>query len=443
MKSQLTDGEKDEGWLNRNVVAMGFTSFFSDASHEMATAILAQFLVIVLHGSAEVLGLIEGLADFSSSFVKTYAGWFSDRIGKRKPLAVLGYALTGTFIPLFAFASNVLQVLFYRTVGWIGRGVRESPRDALLAESVEPKSYGHAFGFHRMMDTIGAIIGPTVAFLLLPLIGFQNVFLVAFIPGVLAVLVFAIFTKEKSEKKKQNVKRKLLTDVRQLPINFKRFLLAAGIFGVGNFANIFLVLKATEAFAPSIGLIAASGIGTLLYITLNAGSAVFAYVFGAAGDKFSKRNLLALGYVIFSVYCIGFAVLQPTVLTYAFLFILAGVETGAIDAGERSYAAELLGDNNKGTGFGALNAVNGVGDFISSATAGVLWTAISPETAFLYGAVLAVLAAIVLMKVVSERRWMPYEAQTRNSKVVKLFDERVSSKDDSIVIEKFEGEVEN
>jgi MFS family permease len=396
MSVKHEDQEKQR-WLNKNVAAMGFTSLFSDASHEMATAILAQFLVIELHGSAEILGLIEGLADFSSSFVKTYSGWISDKIGKRKTLASLGYALTGTFISFFAFASNSLQVLFYRTVGWIGRGIREPPRDALLAESVEPKNYGHAFGFHRMMDTLGAIIGPSIAFVLLPIVGFRNVFLLALLPGILAVLVFALFTKEKVEKKKAYGERKLLTDIRGLPTDFKRFLLAVGFFGIGNFANTFLVLKSTEALTPSLGLIVASSISTLLYVLLNVGAAIFAYVFGELGDRFSKRSLLALGYLIFTLYCIGFILLQPTVLSYAFLFIIAGVESGAIDAGERSYAAEMLQENNKGTGFGALSTINGIGDFVSSVTAGILWTVISPDTSFAYGAILALMAATLLI----------------------------------------------
>jgi len=390
------DATEKRKWLNRNVAAMGFTSLFSDASHEMATAILAQFLIIELHGSAEILGLIEGLADFSSSFVKTYSGWLSDKTGRRKPLATLGYALTGTFISLFAFASNFLQVLVYRTVGWIGRGIRESPRDALLAESVEPESYGHAFGFHRMVDTLGAIIGPSIAFILLPLIGFRSVFLLALLPGMLAVLTFAVFTREKTDKKKPEMRRKLLTDISGLPAGFKHYLLAVGIFGIGNFANTFLVLKSTETLTPSLGVIIASSLSALLYVLLNIGAAIFAYVFGALGDRFSKRNLLALGYLIFSVYCVGFVLLQPTVWNYAFLFILAGVETGAIDAGERSYAAELLGENNRGTGFGVMSTINGIGDFISSVTAGILWAAISPNASFAYGATLATAAAIIL-----------------------------------------------
>ena len=391
-------------WLNRNVAAMGFTSLFSDASHEMATAILAQFLIIELHGSAEILGLIEGLADFSSSFVKTYSGWLSDKIGRRKPLATLGYALTGTFISLFAFASSFFQVLFYRSAGWIGRGIRESPRDALLAESVESKSYGHAFGFHRMMDTIGAIIGPSIAFILLPLIGFRSVFLVALIPGILAVFVFAFFTKERASIRKADEKRILLGDIRRLPVSFKHFLLPVGIFGVGNFANTFLVLKSSEALAPTLGLIVASSISAFLYVLLNVGAAVFAYVFGALGDRFSKRGLLALGYIIFSAYCIGFILLQPSIWNYVFLFILAGVETGAIDTGERAYAAELLGENNRGTGFGVMSTVNGIGDFASSVTAGILWTTISPDISFAYGAILAFVATMVLIVRRSNRK---------------------------------------
>jgi len=223
------------------------------------------------------------------------------------------------------------------------------------------------------------------------------VFLVALIPGILAVFVFAFFAKERVGSVKASEKRKLLGDIRRLPVSFKHFLLAVGIFGVGNFANTFLVLKSSEALAPTLGLIVASSISAFLYVLLNVGAAVFAYVFGALGDRFSKRGLLALGYVIFSAYCVGFILLQPTIWNYAFLFMLAGVETGAIDAGERAYAAELLGENNRGTGFGVMSTINGIGDFASSITAGILWTVISPDTSFAYGAILASIAAMMLI----------------------------------------------
>lgn len=189
----------------------------------------------------------------------------------------------------------------------------------------------------------------------------------------------------------------MLVDISALPRNFKRFLLAVGIFGVGNFANTFLVLKSAEALTPSLGTIVASSVSALLYILLSLGAAVFAYLFGALGDRFSKKTLLATGYLIFSVYCIGFILLSPTIWNYALLFLLAGVETGAIESTEKAYAAELLGENNKGTGFGVLSTINGIGDFVSSVTAGFLWTTFSAISSFAYGAVLAIAAASMLL----------------------------------------------
>lgn len=387
----------DRRWFNRNVTAMGFTSLFSDMSHEMATSILAQFITIELGGSAAFLGLIEGLSDFSSSFVKMYSGWFSDRLGKRKPLATLGYAMTGLLIPTFAIATSWIHVLVSRILGWVGRGTREAPRDALLADSVEPSNYGHAFGFHRMMDTLGAIIGPSIAFLLLPAIGFRNVFWISVIPGTLSILVFAVFTKEVLSTRKSE-KRKLWADIGSLPRRFRFFLIVAAVYGMGNFANTFLVLKTAEAFIPALGVVEASRLGTLLYILLNVGSSIFAYVFGALGDRFNKGTLLALAYLLFSTYCVGFIVFSPMILTYAALFLLAGVETGGIDATARAYAAELLGERERGTGFGVMSTIDGVGDFVSSAAAGLLWT-LSSSFAFVYGSVLGLAAMVMLLAI--------------------------------------------
>jgi len=393
-----SDRKAGEGWFNRNVAAMGFTSLFSDMSHEMATSILAQFITIELQGSAALLGLIEGLSDFSSSFVKMYSGWFSDKLGKRKPLGILGYAMTGLLIPTIAVAANWIQVLVSRTLGWIGRGIREAPRDALLADSVGADSYGHAFGFHRMMDTIGAIIGPSIAFLLLPIIGFRNVFWVSLIPGVLSIFVFAVFTREVLSSRKMG-ERKLWTDIKGLPRQFRLFLLAVGVYGIGNFANTFLVLKTTDAFIPTLGVVEASRLGALLYIFLNIGSAAFAYIFGLLGDRFNRRVLLSLAYVIFSLYCVGFIILPPIVPIYAALFLLAGVETGAIDSTSRAYAAELLGEKERGTGYGVMSTVDGVGDFTSSAVAGTFWALLSSSFAFSYGAVLGFVAASILLAI--------------------------------------------
>lgn len=324
-------------------------------------------------------------------------------MGREKSLSILGYAMTGLLIPTIAAATSWIHILISRILGWIGRGIREAPRDALLADSVEPDSYGHAFGFHRMMDTLGAIIGPSIAFLMLPIIGFRNVFWIALIPGLLSILVFAVFTREVLSSRKLG-ERKLWTDIKGLPRQFRLFLLAAGVYGIGNFANTFLVLRTTDAFVPTLGIVEASRLGALLYIFLNVGSAAFAYIFGSLGDRFNKRLLLSLAYVIFSVYCIGFIALPPTVLTYAALFLLAGVETGAIDSTARAYAAELLDERERGTGFGVMSTIDGVGDFVSSAVAGIFWTLLSSSFAFAYGAVLGLAATGILLAINASSR---------------------------------------
>ena len=387
-------GNKKKGWLNRNVLSFGLASLFSDMGHEMATAILPIFLSMELHNAAAILGIIEGISDFSSSFIKTFAGWYSDKVGKRKPFIILGYVMTGFFIPIIGFATHWSHVLIARTLGWLGRGIRSPARDALLSDSVDKKTRSRSFGFERMMDTLGAIIGPAFAFFMLPILGVRNIFFLALIPGILAV--FAVLMVREKYKKKNN-KMVFWNTLKNMPQNFKRFLLAAAIFGIANFANTFLVLRVMEALKPSMGTLAAGSIATGLYVLLNVGAAIFAYVSGTLGDKMSKRFLVGLGYAIFAAYCIGFVILPPTIASFAVLFLLAGVETGLIDVMERAYAADLLKKDIRGTGFGLLNTVDGAGDFISSVIAGALWTAFSYGWSFMYGAILAIIAIGILL----------------------------------------------
>jgi len=387
-------GNKKKGWLNRNVLSFGLASLFSDMGHEMATAILPIFLSMELHNAAAILGIIEGISDFSSSFIKTFAGWYSDKVGKRKPFIILGYVMTGFFIPIIGFATHWSHVLIARTLGWLGRGIRSPARDALLSDSVDKKTRSRSFGFERMMDTLGAVIGPAFAFFMLPILGVRNIFFLALIPGILAV--FAVLMVREKYKKKNN-KMVFWNTLKNMPLNFKKFLLATAIFGIANFANTFLVLRVMEALKPSMGTLAAGSIATGLYVLLNVGAAIFAYVSGTLGDKMSKRFLVGLGYAIFAIYCIGFVILPPTIASFAVLFLLAGVETGLIDVMERAYAADILKKDIRGTGFGLLNTVDGVGDFISSVIAGALWTAFSYGWSFMYGAILAIIAIGILL----------------------------------------------
>ena len=221
MKDKSTDSQETRKWLNRNVAAMGFTSLFSDASHEMTTAALPSFLTELVGAASapQILGLITGLSDASSSFVKMFSGWLSDKLRKRKPLVVLGYVLTGLFVGIIGFARDWIETFVYRVLAWMGRGTREPPRDALLADSVDKRFYGHAFGFHRAMDTVGAITGPLLAFLLVSSLGLRNVFFLSMIPGFLAVLTIAIGVKETA--RKQEERKGLFWHMKSLPKDFK------------------------------------------------------------------------------------------------------------------------------------------------------------------------------------------------------------------------------
>lgn len=395
--------KKKKGWLNRNVFLFGVASLFSDMGHEMATAILPIFLSVELHSAAAVLGIIEGVSDFFSSSIKTFAGWYSDKLGKRKPFMIFGYVMTGFFIPAIGFATHWIHVLVARTLGWLGKGIRSPARDALLSDSVDKKTRSQSFGFERMMDTMGAIIGPALAFFLLSRMGIRNIFFLSAIPGFLAVIAILMVREKYKKQRSSNIK--FWKTIKDMPQDFKKFLLSVGIFGIANFANTFLILRVMEVLKPSMGTLTAGSIATGLYALLNIGAAVFAYVSGVLGDRFSKKFLLCIGYAIFALYCIGFIIFPSTIAGFAILFLLAGVETGLIDVIQRAYAADILKKSMSGTGFGILNTINGVGDFVSSVIAGILWTAFSYTWAFMYGAVLAIIAiAILIMQRMHEKQ---------------------------------------
>jgi MFS family permease len=243
---------KPDRWLNRNIAGMGLASLFSDWNHEMASAVLPVFLSSVLHAPAFALGVIEGVADGLSTVFEVWSGWYSDRIGKRKGLAAIGYFITAVSKASFALATNWWHVLLGRTAGWIGWSVRSPVRDALLAESTHPRTVGRAFAFHRMMDTLGAIAGPLTATLLIARVPIRTVFLISLIPGLCAVLTILLLVKEKA---RQPDTRSTWQSLKNLSSDFKRFLIPVGIFGMSNFAVTLLILRAenllrTALFGP-------------------------------------------------------------------------------------------------------------------------------------------------------------------------------------------------
>jgi MFS family permease len=395
-------------WLNRNVIGMGITSFLSDASHEMATAVLPGFLAVI-GATPSALGFIEGASDAVSSFVKLWGGWISDRLGHRKTLATVGYFLTGLAMALFAFAATWVLVLVGRVVGWFGRGFRGPIRDAMLADSVDPSVRGKAFGFHRFGDTLGAIVGPLIGVGLLeiwqpnamldPSQPFRNIFLITLIPGILSAVVFAAMIVEKRRSPNQHLK--FWGTVRSLPTRFKRFLLGVGMFGLGDFAPTLLILAATQLLTPDYGITHAAQLAGLMYVVRNITYASASFPIGALSDKMSRVHLLAFGYFLAALTIAGFLLaflLSWTGLPFLFmLFALAGVFIATEDTLESTITADFIPSEIRGIGMGVLGTVNGIGDFGASVIVGLLWTTVSPAVGFGFAAVVMLVGAVVLI----------------------------------------------
>lgn len=390
-------------WLNRNVVGMALASLFSDAGHEMATSILPVFLASI-GAPPMALGIIEGVADAISSFTKMWAGWLSDRVARRKPIAVAGYALTGVTTGLFALTTAWPYVAAARAVGWLGRGARGPVRDALLADSVEASARGRAFGFHRAGDTLGAILGPVLGLVLMHLLagrvdpntGYRYIFAFTLIPGLLATCSFAFLVRERARSESRT--GGLLKAVRDLPPRFKMFLVAVGIFGAGDFAHSLLILRASYALEPVMGAAQAGQLAVALYVLHNVLYAGMSYPIGALADRLGKRLLLALGYSAAAVMGIGWLWLTPSVWHLGLLFALGGIYIAAEDSLEGALAADLLPSDLRGTGYGVLATVNGIGDFMSSIIVGALWQGVGPAAGFGYATAMFVLGAAMMYR---------------------------------------------
>ena len=383
-------------WLNRTVLGIALTSLFSDLSHEAATSVLPMFLATI-GAIPAALGIIEGVADAISSFAKLGSGWYSDKLQKRKPVAVIGYGLTALGTGSFAFAGSWFLILCGRTAAWFGRGIRGPVRDAIMTDAIPAESRGKAFGFDRMMDTLGAVLGPITALWLVAFLTYRSIFLLTLIPGFLAMFSFAFLVKEKPRSLAAAPKTFKLS-VKELPAGFKKYLLAVGIFGMGDFSHTLLILRASQIFSANN----VSNPGTLavsLYVVHNIIYAAMSYPAGALGDKIGKRKMLVFGYALAVLMCIGF-MLPMTQYWYLFLlFAVAGVYIAIEDSLERALAADMIPAHLRGTGFGMLATVNGIGDFVSSVLVGVLWTSVSSNAGFLFAAVLCAAGAVTLLSI--------------------------------------------
>ena len=375
------------GWLNRTVIGIGLASLFSDASHEMATSLLPAFLATI-GVAAGWLGLIEGISDGFSSFAKMASGFYTDRLRRRKKIAVAGYIVTALGTASFGLASVAWHVLVARAASWLGRGVRTPVRKALLAAEVTPATYGRAFGFERMMDTAGAIVGPICAYFLFQAFHhrYPPVFAATLVPGFLAVAMIAFLVQEKQRAPVPHIS--FGERLRLLPAIYRRFLLAVGLFGAGAFAHTLLILLAAEKLAPLYGPARAAGIAIALYVLHNVFYAAFSYIGGWLADHFPKTRLLAIGYTLAGLMAVAIMTLPAGVWTMALIFVLGGIQVAVEETLEDSLCAELVDAEHHGMAFGVLATVNGIGDFLSSAIVGALWATMGTTIAFGYSAML-------------------------------------------------------
>lgn len=409
----------NDRWLNRNVFAFGLTSLLSDFCHEMATAVLPQFMQAI-GATAAALGFIEGIADALSSFVKLGAGYHSDKIGHRKGWTVLGYLLTAVAKATFAFALAWPLILVGRVVGWLGRGIRGPLRDAMLAESVNARNRGKAFGFHRAADTLGAILGPLAAFGILTFVArnphiadyfgrmfpsfahapggaYRIIFLVTLVPGLLSVASLIYLVKEK--RRAPNHSLRFWKTIKAMPAGYRSFLVAVGLFGIADFAPTLMLLRATTTLEPIMGLLEASRLAAFLYLLRNVAYALASFPIGAHSNKFTRSRYLAAGYGIAVVTFLGFALAMPSVSWFVVCFVLAGIFIAWEDTIEGIAVRDYVNEDVAGTAYGILGVVNGIGDFASSLIVGLLWTSLGASWGFFYAAVVGLAGTVCMFLV--------------------------------------------
>lgn len=374
--------------LSRNVFFTGLVSLFMDISSEMVYPLVPLFLTGVLGTTKTTVGIIEGIAEATASILKVFSGYMSDRLGKRKLLMTIGYGISAVSRPIIAYSGTWFEVLTARFIDRFGKGIRTSPRDAIIADSTEVGSLGLAYGFHRSMDTVGAIIGPAVAFALLFFFvdNLRLVFLVSTIPAIIAVALIIFFIKER-KKTKEELAHLPKLNIRQFNGPFRSYMVVIGLFSLGNFADAFLVLQA-QNLGVSKELI------PIIYLVYNIIYAISSVLLGALADKVGIKNVILASFVFFSLIYLG--VSQATSALHIWiLFPIYGIYKGMTEGTQKAYLAFLSPKEHKATAFGIYYTVSGLMLLPASIIAGYLWDNIGPGTTFLYGSAMSIVAAII------------------------------------------------
>ncbi len=382
-----------DGWLNGTVAGAGITSALGDFCYETTTVLLPGFLA-VLGLPASALGLIEGTADAVASLTKMVSGFLADRLGHRKMLVLVGYGLTPVGQILIALAGGWPMLLLGRLASWFGKGLRGPLRDAIVIQAVTPQTKGRAFGFHRAADTVGAVLGPLLGVALLgwahrlpwsgPSAPFRLVLWLSVVPGVLAVLAFALLVRD--PQRSPNPALRFFSSLRGLPKRFRRYLGAVAVFGIGDFSVSLLILGATTLLTAPVGVVKAAQIAGLLFVLRNVVQVLMSYPVGALADKVGHQPLLVVGYALgtltAALAALAFSTGTHAIWMLAVIFLLAGLYVSIEEALEPTVTSEMVDVGALMVSYGALGTVNGVAKFVSSASVGLVWTAVSPSAGF-------------------------------------------------------------
>ncbi len=392
------------GWrsgLSRNVVILGMVSLLNDGASEMIYPLLPAFLTSVLGAGPAALGIIEGVAEATASLLKLYSGYLSDRVKKRKGWIVVGYSLSNIIRPLIAFTTSWIQVLVLRFSDRVGKGLRTSPRDAIIADSTPAEHRGMAYGFHRAMDHAGAVVGPLAATALLLVFhdDLKTIFLLSFFPGLLAVLLLLAGIREERAAASSGAGQTVFgfrSSLAQMPASFQRFLLIVLIFALGNSTDAFLLLRAQQLGVPMTLL-------PMIWVTLHVVKMASSVPGGVLSDRIGRRSVIVAGWAVYALVYAGFGQADRQWHAWA-LFAVYGIYFGLTEGVEKALVADLAAIHVRGSAFGLYHLIVGAGALPASLLFGVVWQKAGPSAAFSMGAGLALLAGVLLaMLPMSER----------------------------------------
>ncbi|MCX6802000.1 MAG: MFS transporter [Candidatus Diapherotrites archaeon] len=380
--------------IHRNIYLLGIVSFINDTASKMILPILPLFIQS-LGGGGLAFGLVDGIGEAAAAIAKVFSGGLSDRLGKRKPFVFFGYFLASVSKFLMAFASAWSVVLVLRSAERLGKGIREPPRDALLAASTSSENRGRGFGIHRAFDSGGAVLGSVLALALYWFFGFSfaAIFLTA---GIISFVSLAplFLVKEKTAVKKDSVKISLSA----LPKNLKAFILVATIFALANFSYMFFIMGSSLSLPGGLAVV----VPIVLYTVFNLVSTFFSVPAGILSDKIGRKKVLLAGYALFSITCLGFIFLASP-WAFLVLFFIYGLFFALVDATERAFVSDLAGAKNRGTALGTFQAFTGIASLPSGIIAGILWDSFGHVSVFAYGAAVSFFAVILLMAFSAKR----------------------------------------